>query len=83
MIVLALSMVKMTVVQLAAMAILYGAMAAVIIDSVLLRRRLKRETEQRFGDKAAGAAGYGMMRALQYRRFRMPRPQVARGQYPK
>ena len=82
-IVLALSLVKVPTVQLAAMALLYGAMVAVIIDSVLLRRRLKRETEQRFGDKATGAPGYGMMRALQYRRFRMPRPQVARGQFPK
>lgn len=83
MIVLGMSLIKVAAVQLASVALLYGVMAAVIVDSVFLRRKLKRETESRFGDKAAGAGGYGMMRALQMRRLRMPRPQVSRGQYPR
>jgi hypothetical protein len=41
-----------------------------------------RLTVAKFGDKAAGAANYGTMRALQIRRTRLPRPQVSRGQYP-
>lgn len=82
-IVLAMSLISVPVVQLASVALLYGVMAAVIVDSLYLRRKLKRETESRFGEKAQGAPGYGMMRALQMRRLRMPRPQVGRGQYPR
>ncbi len=80
--VLAMSLIKVPMVQVASVALLYGIMAAVIVDSFMLRRKLKALVEKRFGDKGAGAPGYGMMRALQYRRFRMPRPQVGRGQYP-
>ncbi len=81
--VLGMSVVPNRVMQLASMVVLYSVMLAVIVDSVFLRRRLKRELEARFGDKAHGAAGYGMIRALQYRRFRLPRAQVARGAYPR
>jgi len=69
--------------QIISMILLYTVLLAVIVDSVLLRRTLKRSLDARFGDKAAGAAGYGMSRALQFRRWRMPRPRVARGEYPK
>jgi len=81
--VLVMSVIPNRWMQLASVAVLYSMMLAVIVDSFLLRRTLKRETESRFGDKAAGAPGYGMVRALQYRRFRMPRAQVPRGQYPR
>jgi Flp pilus assembly protein TadB len=69
--------------QIPSMVLLYAALLAMIIDSFVLRRTLKRRTEERFGDRAAGAAGYGMMRAMQMRRWRMPRPQVGRGEFPK
>ncbi len=62
---------------------LYAIVLLVVVDSVLLRRTLKRRLTEKFGaDKAAGAPTYGMMRALQIRRTRLPRPQVKRGQYP-
>jgi len=62
---------------------LYLLVIAVAIDSFLLRRRLIRLATEKFGaEKAAGVGTYGMMRALQLRRTRMPRPQVARGHYP-
>ncbi len=79
---LGMSLVRTPVIQLAATAVLWSVMIAVATESFLLRRKLKRETQARFGDKAAGAAGYGMLRALQMRRTRLPRPQVARGQFP-
>lgn len=61
---------------------LYSLVLGTVIDSVLLRRRLTKLTVDRFGDKAAGAGTYGMMRALQIRRTRLPRAQVKRGEYP-
>jgi hypothetical protein len=63
--------------------VLYVMMFAVAIDAFLLQRRIKQRVAQRFGESAAtGLGGYSVMRALQLRRSRMPRPQVARGQYP-
>jgi DUF3043 family protein len=62
---------------------LYLMILLIIGDSVLLHRRIKRLTAAKFGDKGtAGASTYGLMRALQLRRARMPKVQVARGQYP-
>jgi hypothetical protein len=79
---LVMSMIRNPLLQLAATALIWSIMIAVAAESYLLRRRLKQETEKRFGDQAQGAATYGMMRSLQLRRTRMPRPQVDRGQFP-
>ena len=66
--------------------VLYVMVLAIGVDSFLLHRRIKRATEAKFGDKGtvstAGVGTYGVMRALQLRRARMPKPQVQRGQYP-
>jgi hypothetical protein len=64
--------------------VLYLMVIAIAIDSFLLSRRLKKLTAAKFGDKGtAGVGTYGLMRALQLRRARMPKPQVKRGQHPK
>lgn len=81
-VILATSLIPNVVVVQASLIALYAMVLWVIVDSILLRRRLNRLAVDRFGDKAAGAATYGMMRALQIRRTRLPRPQVTRGQYP-
>jgi hypothetical protein len=82
-IVVVLSLFRVGVVGLVAGLVLYAMMAGLIVDAVLLRRRIIRRVTEKFGeDAAAGTGGYGVMRALQLRRSRMPRPQVARGQYP-
>ncbi len=63
-----------------AMAVLYGMVIAVALDSFLLRRRVQRLATEKFGETAAAGTGtYAMMRALQLRRGRLPRPQVQRG----
>ena len=63
--------------------LLYLMVIAIAVDSFLLSRRLKQVTQAKFGDKGtAGTGAYGVMRALQLRRMRMPKPQVERGQYP-
>ncbi len=55
-------------------------MIAVIIDSLLLSRRLRRELRERFpDDDTRGAVLYGVMRSLQMRRLRLPPPRVEPG----
>lgn len=82
-VVLLLSTLRVGTVAIIAGSALYVMLFGLIIDSVLLHRRIKRKATERFGEEAAtGTGGYGVMRALQLRRSRMPRPRVARGQYP-
>lgn len=54
----------------------------VIVDCFLLRRKLRKKLTEKFGGPAAGDLWYGVTRALQLRRLRLPKPQVKRGQYP-
>ncbi|GAA4986188.1 DUF3043 domain-containing protein [Kineococcus glutinatus] len=63
--------------------LIYLMLAAVVVDSVLLSRRIKRAEVERFGDAERGVASYGVMRALQVRRLRRPVPQVKRGEQPR
>jgi hypothetical protein len=81
-VILVASLVPIPSIKLASVFLLYGVVLAVAVDSFLLRRRLAKLTLAKFGDKAHGAAGYGMMRSLQLRRTRLPRAQVQRGQFP-
>lgn len=63
--------------------VLYTVVLATIIDGFLLSRLLKRRLRERFGDEIPrGTIMYGVVRAFQIRRSRLPRPQVQRGQYP-
>jgi hypothetical protein len=69
--------------RVASLIVLYVMVLSIAVDSFLLHRRIKRVTQAKFGDKGtAGAGTYGVMRALQLRRARMPKPQVERGQRP-
>lgn len=53
---------------------------AIIVDSVLMSRRVRREVSQRFpGEQTKGLGLYAVTRAMQLRRLRMPKPKVARG----
>ncbi|MFB2571569.1 DUF3043 domain-containing protein [Micrococcus sp. IITD107] len=61
---------------------LWGLVVLVILEGILLSRTLKRKLAEKFGEVEKGVAWYGVMRALQLRRLRLPKPQVKRGQYP-
>lgn len=65
-------------------ALLYVIIVATVVDTFFLSRVLKRKLTARFGEDKVprGMVRYGVLRALQMRRTRLPRPQVARGQYP-
>ena len=53
---------------------------AIVIDSVVTGIRLRGQLRKRFPDKnTKGALAYGLMRTLQMRRLRLPKPQVSRG----
>ncbi|GAA2175947.1 DUF3043 domain-containing protein [Arthrobacter parietis] len=55
---------------------------AVIVDCLLLRRKLKAQLTAKFGEPGRGDLWYGISRAMQIRRLRLPKPQVSRGQFP-
>lgn len=64
--------------------LLYLVVFAAIIDGFVLSRRLKKKLAAKFGEAVLprGTLVYGVLRAFQMRRTRLPRPQVARGQFP-
>jgi Protein of unknown function (DUF3043) len=67
-------------VQLIATYLWLVAIVIVPIDLILLARRLKRQLRERFPDEShRGAVAYGIMRATQIRRLRLPKPQVKPG----
>lgn len=54
--------------------------ALIVIDSVITGLALRRQLAQRFpGQNTRRAVTYGLMRTLQMRRMRLPKPQVQRG----
>ncbi|PZT74685.1 MULTISPECIES: DUF3043 domain-containing protein [unclassified Streptomyces] len=55
----------------------------IVIDSVGLGFRMRAQLRTRFPDTPKrGAVAYGLMRTLQMRRLRLPKPQVKRGERP-
>jgi hypothetical protein len=61
--------------------VLNATVLVVILDSILLRWRLRGQVKKKFGkDHLRGITFYAMMRALQMRFLRIPKPQVRLGQ---
>ncbi|MBO8192937.1 DUF3043 domain-containing protein [Streptomyces oryzae] len=55
----------------------------IVVDSIGISVRLKKKIRERYPDEnRRGAIAYALMRTLQMRRMRLPKPQVARGQKP-
>ncbi|MCC9174592.1 DUF3043 domain-containing protein [Arthrobacter sp. zg-Y179] len=69
-------------VQLIVMAAFWVLILLVIADSFMLRRQIRKRLTAKFGGPNPGDVWYGVSRSLQLRRFRLPKPQVRRGQYP-
>ena len=55
---------------------------AVFVDVFILSRKLRKRLAEKFGEVERGTVWYGSMRSLQFRKLRLPKPQVRRGQYP-
>ena len=65
-----------------AMFVLYGFFLVVIVDSVVLVRRIKKKIAERFpdgGQNTRGVALYGISRSTMVRRWRFPKPEVPLG----
>jgi Flp pilus assembly protein TadB len=77
-----LSFFQSAVVQSSVLLAFWVLIVVVLVDCLLLRRKLKRKLTEKFGGPNQGDLFYGITRALQFRRLRLPKPQVARGQYP-
>ena len=64
-------------------AVLYLYVLAVIVDSVIMWRGLRKRLVEKFGPTSTrGNMMYGVLRATQLPRTRLPRPQVRRGGAP-
>lgn len=63
--------------------VLWGGILVCVIDSFFLRRHLRKQLTAEYGTVERGLVGYGIMRAIQIRRFRLPRAQVKHGQSPR
>ena len=61
--------------------ILNATVIVVLLDSILLRFRVRQQIKKRFGkEHLKGITFYALMRALQMRFLRIPKPQVKLGQ---
>lgn len=61
--------------------ILLGTMLLVVIDMLLMRRRMRRELARRFPEESTkGTTYYAVMRSLQMKFMRLPKPKVKIGQ---
>jgi len=64
--------------------LLFGFFLLMIVDSVVLGRRIKRKVAERFpgnpeAQKTRGLVWYGISRSTMIRRWRFPKPDVALG----
>ena len=84
MVVVALTLSRNPSIQLLSTALLWAVVAGSLFDGYLLSRILKKRLRAKFGEEglAGGAVRYGVLRAFQIRRTRLPKPMVRRGQYP-
>ncbi|MFD9796378.1 DUF3043 domain-containing protein [Streptomyces sp. NPDC059070] len=82
-IILVLSMVRIGSLQNIALLLWLVVIVLIVLDSIGMAFRLKKQLRERFADQPTkGAVAYGLMRTLQMRRLRLPKPQVKRGERP-
>ncbi|MFD7443461.1 DUF3043 domain-containing protein [Streptomyces sp. NPDC059909] len=82
-VILVLSMIRVPQLQNIALLLWLGVIVLIVIDSIGLWFRLRKQLNERFpNEPKRGALAYGLMRTLQMRRLRLPKPQVKRGERP-
>ncbi|SFK07113.1 DUF3043 domain-containing protein [Streptomyces pini] len=83
-VILILSMMPSMQVKNASLLLWLGVIVMIVVDSVLTGFRLRKALAERFPDEnRRGAVAYALMRTLQMRRMRLPKPQIARGEAPR
>ncbi|MZF85569.1 DUF3043 domain-containing protein [Streptomyces sp. SID5643] len=82
-VILVLSMVRVAALQNIALLLWLVVIVLIVLDSFVTGFRLKKQLAERFaGENKRGAVAYALMRSLQMRRLRLPKPQVKRGERP-
>ncbi|MGW0965260.1 DUF3043 domain-containing protein [Streptomyces sp. NPDC002516] len=82
-IILVLSIVPVPALKNVALLLWLVVIVMIVVDSVLISVRLRKQLAARFPDEnTRGAVRYALMRTLQMRRLRLPKPQVKRGERP-
>jgi len=83
-VVIVLTFIPVPDIQLYGTLLLWLFFALAVIDSVFLGVFLRRRLVKKFGESRLerGLRWYGVMRAIQLRMIRLPKPQVRRGEYP-
>lgn len=82
-VILVLSMVRVGSLQSIALLLWLVVIVMIVVDSIGIAIRLKKQLNTRFPDQPKkGAVPYALMRTLQMRRLRLPKPQVKRGERP-
>ncbi|GHH84832.1 DUF3043 domain-containing protein [Streptomyces capitiformicae] len=81
--ILVLSMVQVAALQNIALLLWLFVIILIVVDSIGLGIRLKKQLNTRFpNENKKGAVAYALMRTLQMRRLRLPKPLVKRGERP-
>ncbi|MFE9627124.1 DUF3043 domain-containing protein [Streptomyces sp. NPDC006527] len=82
-VILVLSMIRVAELQSIALLLWLVVIVLIVLDSIVTGFRLKKRLAERFPDQnRRGAVAYALMRSLQMRRLRLPKPQVKRGERP-
>ncbi|MER7721899.1 DUF3043 domain-containing protein [Streptomyces flaveolus] len=82
-VILVLSMIRVGSLQNIALLLWLVVIVLIVLDSLVTGFRLKKRLAERFpDDRKRGAVAYALMRSLQMRRLRLPKPQVKRGERP-
>ncbi|MER6524462.1 DUF3043 domain-containing protein [Streptomyces sp. NPDC001508] len=82
-VILVLSVVRVPALQNIALLLWLVVIVLIVLDSLLSGFRLRKRLGERFTDQnRKGAVAYALMRSLQMRRLRLPKPQVKRGERP-
>ncbi|MEU7380736.1 MULTISPECIES: DUF3043 domain-containing protein [unclassified Streptomyces] len=82
-VILVLSMVRVPALQNIALLLWLVVIVLIVLDSAVSGFRLRKRLSERFPDQnKRGAVAYALMRSLQMRRLRLPKPQVKRGERP-
>ncbi|MGW2550457.1 DUF3043 domain-containing protein [Streptomyces sp. NPDC001635] len=82
-IILVLSVVRVAQLQNIALLLWLVVIILIVLDSIFSAFRLRKRLAERFPDQnKRGAVPYALMRSLQMRRLRLPKPQVKRGERP-
>jgi hypothetical protein len=82
-VILLLSVVRVASLQTIALLLWLVVIVLIVLDSVVTGFRLRARLAERFpDDNRRGAVAYALMRSLQMRRLRLPKPRVKRGERP-